>query len=298
MSRSGPILVTGADGFVGRHLLKELGEDGVAGRVDVLDGGAVTSELEAVKPRAVVHLAALSSVSESWEETVPLWRTNVLGTVQVLEAVRNAAPTALVLLASSGEVYGRAATLPVTEDAPVAPLSPYAASKAAAELAAGQAALAGTDVVVARSFPHVGPGQDERFAVGSWTKQIARLEAEGGGTLLVGDLSAERDLTDVRDVCRAYRLLLDRDVSAGTYNVASGRAVPMRRVVELLVDFAGVPVEVAQDETRRRPVDIPKLAGDPAKLRAATGWEPEIPLERTLSDALAAARELEVERVS
>jgi GDP-4-dehydro-6-deoxy-D-mannose reductase len=297
MSRPGPILVTGADGFVGRHLLKELGEDGVAGRVDVLDGGAVTAELEAVKPRAVVHLAALSSVSESWEETVPLWRTNVLGTVRILEAVRSSAPAARVLLASSGEIYGRAATLPVTEDAPVAPLSPYAASKAAAELAAGQAALAGTDVVVARSFPHLGPGQDERFAVGSWTKQIARLEAEGGGTLLVGDLSAERDLTDVRDVCRAYRLLLERDVPAGTYNVASGRTVPMRRVVELLADLAGVPVEVTQDEGRLRPVDIPKLSGNPAKLRDATGWKPEIPLERTLSDALTAARELEVERV-
>jgi GDP-4-dehydro-6-deoxy-D-mannose reductase len=298
MSRPGPILVTGADGFVGRHLLKELGEDGVAGKVDVLDGDGLTAELAAVGPRAVVHLAGLSSVSESWEETVPLWRTNVLGTVQLLEAVRNAVPAARVLLASSGEVYGRATTLPVTEDAPVAPLSPYAASKAAAELAAGQAALAGMDVVVARSFPHIGPGQDERFAVGSWTKQIARLEAEGGGTLLVGDLSAERDLTDVRDVCRAYRLLLDRAVPAGTYNVASGRAVPLRGVVELLVELAGVPIEVAQDETRLRPVDIPELSGDPGRLRAATGWEPEIPLERTLSDALAAARELEVERVS
>ena len=298
MSSAGAILVTGADGFVGRHLLRELGEDGAAGRADVLDADGLTAELEAVKPRAVVHLAALSSVSESWEHTVPLWRTNVLGTVQVLDALRSSAPDARLLLTSSGEVYGRTAPGPVAEDAPVAPLSPYAASKAAAELAAGQAALAGMDVVVARSFPHIGPGQDERFAVGSWTNQIARLEAEGGGTLLVGDLSAERDLTDVRDVCRAYRLLLDRDVPPGTYNVGSGRAVPLRRVVELLVDLASVPVEVAQDETRLRPVDIPKLAADPAKLRAATGWKPEIPLEQTLADALAAARELEVERVS
>jgi GDP-4-dehydro-6-deoxy-D-mannose reductase len=298
MSSAGPILVTGADGFVGRHLLRELGEDAVPGRADVLDGEGLRAELETVKPRAVVHLAALSSVSESWDETVPLWRTNVLGTVQLLDAVGGSAPEARVLLASSGEVYGRAAVLPAAEDAPVAPLSPYAASKAAAELAAAQAALAGIDVVVARSFPHIGPGQDERFAVGSWTKQIAGLEAEGGGKLLVGDLSAERDLTDVRDVCRAYSLLLDRAVPPGTYNVASGRAVPLRRVVELLVDHASVPVEVAQDETRLRPVDIPKLSGDPAKLRAATGWEPKIPLEQTLADALAAARELEVERVT
>ena len=170
------------------------------------------------------------------------------------------------------------------------PISPYAVSKAAAELAC---ALPGVDVVVTRSFNHEGPGRDDRFAVGSWTRQIARLEAEGGGTLLVGDLSAERDITDVRDVARAYRLLLDRSVPAGTYNVASGHSVPMERVVELLVGLARVPVRVERDESRLRPADIPRLCGDASKLRAATGWEPTIPLEQTLADALAAARELE-----
>jgi GDP-4-dehydro-6-deoxy-D-mannose reductase len=189
--------------------------------------------------------------------------------------------------------------VPTPEDEPVAPVSPYAASKAAGELACAQtAAGSGLDVVVARAFNHEGPGRDERFAVGSWAGQIVRLEAEGGGTLLVGDLSAERDLTDVRDVCRAYALLLDPSVSAGIYNVASGSPVSMRQVLELLVERASVPVHVEQDEARLRPADIPLVAGDPSRLRAATGWVPEIPLERTLADTLDAARKAKVASVS
>ena len=183
---------------------------------------------------------------------------------------------------------------PTPEDEPPAPLSPYAASKAAAELACGQAARgAGLDVVVARAFNHEGPGRDERFAIGSWARQLARIEAEGGGTLLVGDLSTERDLTDVRDVCRAYELLLDPDVPAGTYNVASGRLVSMATVVELLVGLLHVPVRVEQDPARLRPAEIPRLSGNPSRLRAATGWEPRIPLEQTLADTLEAARKME-----
>jgi GDP-4-dehydro-6-deoxy-D-mannose reductase len=298
MRATGPVLVTGANGFVGGHLMRELAEAGVASRADVLDAEAIRGELQAVGPRAVVHLAGLSSVSESWNNAAPIWGTNVLGTVHVLEAVQALAPDARVLVISSGEVYGNAGTIPTPEDAAIAPRSPYAATKAAAELAAAQAALADLDVVVARPFPHVGPGQDERFAVGSWTQQLARLEAEGSGTLLVGDLSAKRDLIDVRDVCRAYHLLLDRDVAAGTYNIASGRMIGLREVVELLVELAALPVEIVQDEARLRPVEIPELSGDASKLRAATGWEPVIPLEQTLADALAAARELEVERVT
>jgi GDP-4-dehydro-6-deoxy-D-mannose reductase len=215
---------------------------------------------------------------------------NVDGTVNVLEAVRAERPDARVLLASTCEVYGNAERIPTPEDEPVQPVSPYAASKAAAELAC---AVSGLDVVVARAANHEGPGRDERFAVGSWTRQLARLEAEGGGALLVGDLSAERDILDVRDVCRAYRLLLDPAVPAGTYNVASGKTVSMAAVVELLVELAGVPVEVERDEARVRPAEIRRLAGDASRLRAATDWRPEIPLERTLADALAAARTLE-----
>ena len=154
----------------------------------------------------------------------------------------------------------------------------------------------GLDVVVARPSNHEGPGRDERFAVGSWARQIARLESEGGGRLLVGDLTAERDILDVRDVCRAYRLLLERSVPAGIYNVGCGRTVTMAHVVEQLVELARVPVQIERDESRVRPAEIPRLAGDPSRLRAATGWRPEIPLEQTLADTLGAARELEPAR--
>jgi GDP-4-dehydro-6-deoxy-D-mannose reductase len=195
--------------------------------------------------------------------------------------------------------YGGQTGGPTPEDEPLSPLSPYAATKAAGELACAQAAsAAGLDIVVVRAFHHEGPGRDERFAVGSWTRQIVRLEAEGGGKLLAGDLAPERDLIDVRDVCRAYSLLLEPGVPAGTYNLASGRLVPMRRVLELLIERADAPVEVEQEEARLRPADIPRLGGDPSRLRAATGWEPRIPLERTLADALEAARQAELARAT
>jgi GDP-4-dehydro-6-deoxy-D-mannose reductase len=261
------MLVTGPAGFVGTHLRPELGDAFVPFEGDVLDADALAAAVREAQPSALVHLAADSSVAASWENPTRVWRVNVGGTVNVLEAVRRERPEARVLFPSTSEVYGNASRFPTPEDEPVRPISPYAVTKAAAELAC---ALPGVEVVLARSFNHEGPGRDDRFAIGSWTRQIARLETEGGGTLLVGDLSAERDVTDVRDVARAYRLLLDPSVG-----------------------LARVPVQVVRDESRLRPVDIGRLCGDPSKLQAATGWEPAIPLEQTLADALAAARELE-----
>jgi GDP-4-dehydro-6-deoxy-D-mannose reductase len=287
------VLVTGASGFVGGHLLSTLGSSGVGPDVDVTDESRVVAVVRYAAPRAIVHLAALSSVAESWTEAGETWRVNVLGTVNLLAAVKAEVPRARVLAVSSGEVYGRAESTPMAEDAPVAPLSPYAASKAAAEIACAQAARGdGLDVVVARAFPHVGPGQDERFAIGAWTMGIARLEAEGGGTLRVGNLDVRRDLTDVRDVCNAYRLLLDPDVPAGVYNVASGTAVCLRDVLDVLLALAEVEVEVAIDPDLVRPVDAPSLVGDPSRLEQATGWRPTIPLDRSLADALEHARTL------
>jgi GDP-4-dehydro-6-deoxy-D-mannose reductase len=281
-------VVTGPAGFVGTHLRAELGEGFVPYEGDVLDADALRAAVRGAD--AVVHLAAQSSVAASWEDAMASWRVNVDGTACVLEAVRAERPGARVLFPSTCEVYGNASRIPTPEDERIAPLSPYAAGKAAAELAC---VFSGLDAVAARATNHEGPGRDDRFAVGSWTHQIARLEAEGGGTLRVGDLSAERDILDVRDVCRAYRLLLDPSVPAGTYNVASGQTVKMAEVVDLLVGLARVPVQVERDEARVRPADIPRLSGDPAKLQDATGWEPEIPLEQTLADTLAAAREME-----
>ena len=263
------------------------------------DPEQVLAAVRSASPSAVVHLAAVSSVAESWQHSAEAWQVNTVGTVNLVDALVTAAPEARLLLVSTGEVYGRASELPTTETAPVAPLSPYAASKAAAEIAVEQAARAsGLDVVIARAFQHEGPGRDDRFAIGSWTRQIAELELRGGGELRVGDLSAERDITDVRDVIDAYEALLDPAVPAGTYNVASGKPVAMREVLDVLVSLARCPIEVDEDPSRFRTSEVSELSGDPSKLRAATGWTPTIPLEQTLADTLDAARAAVAERMA
>jgi GDP-4-dehydro-6-deoxy-D-mannose reductase len=286
-----PVLITGGQGFVAGHLARELGEAAVISDVDVTDADAFGGVVRETAAGAVVHLAALSQVSQSWADPIGVWTVNAVGTVTVLEAVRRERPRARVLVVSTGEVYGRATVVPTPEDAAVDPVSPYAASKAAAELAATQAAAAGLDVVIARAFQHEGPGRDDRFAIGSWTLQLAELELEGGGTLKVGNLAAERDISDVRDVCRAYRLLLDPAVPGGIYNVASGRTVTLERVLRELVALVDAPIQVERDPARMRPVDLPVVSGDASKLRRVTGWEPLIPLEQTLRDTLDAARQ-------
>jgi GDP-4-dehydro-6-deoxy-D-mannose reductase len=287
----GAVLVTGAAGFVGRHLRRELGGRAVSADVDVTDAEAVAARVRQIMPTAVVHLAAQSSVGDSWGAAAMVWHVNVVGTVNVLDAVAGEAPGARVVVASSGEVYGRADRIPTPEDEPLRPLSPYAASKAAAELAAERAARSeGADVVVARPFAHTGPGQDERFAVASWAAQIAHAEAAGGGTIRVGDLSASRDFLDVRDVCRAYVALLDVAVARGTYNIATGQPVTMERVLDELVSLAAVAVDVEVDPSRLRPVAVPVASGDAERLRARTGWRPLVPRPTTLADTLGAAR--------
>jgi GDP-4-dehydro-6-deoxy-D-mannose reductase len=284
-------LITGAHGFVGKHLLAELGDEAVPLDADVTDADAVARALRGEEPAAVVHLAAHSSVAASWVNEGEVWLVNAVGTVNVLSAVASEAPKARVLVVSTGDVYGRAEVFPTPEEAPLQLLSPYAAAKAAAELAVDHARRAhGIDVVVARSFSQIGPGQTEAFAVGSWAAQVARLELAEGGVLQVGDLEVRRDFTDVRDVCRAYKLLLDPKVPAETYNVCSGVAVRLAEVVEVVRSLARCPIEVEHDPERRRPADIPVQQGDAARLSRATGWKPELPLERTLSETLDYAR--------
>jgi GDP-4-dehydro-6-deoxy-D-mannose reductase len=282
------ILVTGAGGFVGAQLLARLGDEAVASSADVRDAAAVAAEVREVAPTAVVHLAALSSVADSWADPSETWRVNVLGTLNVV----GASPAGTrVVLASTGEVYGRASKLPATEETPVDPISPYAASKAAAELACAPARARGElEIVVTRSFNTEGPGRDDRFAVGSWARQIAELELAGGGRLLVGDLTAVRDLVDVRDAVDAYAKLLGHEAEPSVYNIASGRPTAMQEVLDVLLGLARCEISVERDPARMRPADVPELWGDAAKLRAATGWEPAIPLEQTLAETLEYAR--------
>jgi GDP-4-dehydro-6-deoxy-D-mannose reductase len=295
---SGSIAITGAKGFVGGHLLARLGARALALDANVTDAEALTQAVADANPGSVVHLAAVSSVAASWTDAGEPWRVNALGTVNLLDAVRSHTPAARVLVVSTGDVYGQADEIPTPETAPFRPTSPYAASKAAAELAAEQFARAGCDIVVARAFQHEGPGRDERFAVGSWAAQIARAEEAGRGTVLVGDLSPRRDITDVRDVVGAYEALLDPAVPAGTYNVTSGKPVAMREVLDTLVSLARCTIEVEEDPSRFRTSEVAELSGDPSKLRATTGWVPTIPLEQTLADTLDAARAAVAERMA
>jgi GDP-4-dehydro-6-deoxy-D-mannose reductase len=291
------VVVTGAGGFLGRHLVRELASRGAEtvavdrAEADVCDAAAVADLVARARPDAVVHLAAQSRVAHSFADPGETFRVNVLGTVAVLEAVRRHAPRARILVASSAEVYGAvgADALPVAESAPLAPVNPYGASKVAAEAAALQFHRAhGLDVAILRAFNAVGPGQATDFALPGFAAQLAAI-ARGAAepVLRVGNLDAERDLTDVRDVARAYALALERGESGGVYNVCSGTAVPIRRALEALVAASGLEVRVEVDPSRLRPVDVPCVYGSPRRLAAATGWRPEVPLERTIADLYA-----------
>jgi GDP-4-dehydro-6-deoxy-D-mannose reductase len=300
------VLVTGASGFVGPHLARALAGRGahVAGlaaaaapagltlaawhTADVLDPAALARAIAATRPDAVVHLAGQSSAARSFELPVETFRLNVTGTWNLLEGVREHAPRARTLIVGSGEVYGPLAEgTRATEDAPFPPVSPYALSKAAADaLAELHARAHGLEVVRTRSFGHTGPGQEPRFVVPSCARQIAAIERGAEPVLRVGNLEVARDLTDVRDIVRAYVLLLERGIPGEAYNVCRGVTVRLADMVRMLAARARVPMRVEVDPARVRAADVAWLAGDPAKLERDTGWRPEIAFERTLDDVL------------
>jgi GDP-4-dehydro-6-deoxy-D-mannose reductase len=290
---SEPAFVTGGGGFAGEHLLRLL-PGAVApsrGELDLLDVAAVRAAVRESRPAAVFHLAALASVKRSWESPSDTLLANLRMTVNLLEAVRAEAPEAAVVLASSGEVYGPPERLPVTEDAPLRPQNPYAVSKAACDLLAGQYVDAfGLRIVRTRAFNHAGPGQSAEYVVGTLTRQVAEAEVAGAGEVVLrtGNPDSARDFTDVRDVVRAYRAAAE--LPAGVYNVCSGRATTVRELVDLLRRVSDLPVRHEIDPARVRAHDVPELRGSPVRLRAACGWQPEIPLERTVADALEAWR--------
>jgi GDP-4-dehydro-6-deoxy-D-mannose reductase len=291
-------LVTGGHGFVGRWLVDHLSANGAqvtatGEEVDVTDAAVVRDALADLAPDAVFHLAGQAHVGRSWESPSRTFEVNALGTVHVLDAARRLATPPRVLVVSSAEVYGpvQPDELPLREDSPLRPVSPYAASKVAAEVAAQQAARGyGLHVVVARPFNHIGPGQSPTFVVPAIAQRIVDAQRSGATKIEMGNPSPRRDLTDVRDVVRAYALLVEHGRPGEVYNVASGHDVRIGDLADLLVAAAGGGLEVVTDAVEARPVDVPVLRGDATKLHAATGWTPEIPLEQTLADVLASLR--------
>lgn len=306
------LLVTGAGGFVGGHLVHALvsgghevwggSVDGAAPsaatprhvrwvELDVTSDRSVEAAVALARPEGVFHLAGQASVGASFTDPLGTWEVNATGTLRLLEALEGGTR---FVLASSAEVYGVVpeAEQPIGEGRPLRPPNPYAASKAAAEMVAVQASLSGrVEAVVARSFNHTGPGQDTRFALPSFARQIAAMRrGEEERVLRVGNLDARRDFLDVRDVVRAYVVLLEHGAAGEVYNVCSGRAHRLRDVVDAMVALTGGEIRVEVDPERVRPVDVPLMRGDAARLRAV-GWSPRIPLEDTLRDLLRSEEE-------
>jgi GDP-4-dehydro-6-deoxy-D-mannose reductase len=290
-------LVTGASGFAGRHLaglLRERSNDVLApprAELDLLDLDALRSVVDEFRPRRIFHLAAFASAVRSWDAPLEVLRQNIEGTANVLEAVRLEKSDARVLLVGSGQIYGKPDRLPITEDAPLHPQNPYAVSKAAADLLGGQYAEAhGLRIVRTRSFNHAGPGQSAEYVIGTLTRQVAEAEASGADqlTLRTGSAEVARDFTDVRDVVRAYVAAVEAAPDA--YNVCSGRSVTVAELIALIEELTELEVHHEVDPARVRAHEVKEVHGSADRLRAATGWAPEIPLERTVADALEAWR--------
>ena len=285
-------LITGGDGFVGRHLAAHARAQGddvtvVDVECDVTNIDHVRDVVRAASPEVIYHLAALSSVADSWSDPAAYTRVNVLGTHHVLAAAR-ALEGCTVVVVSSADVYGvvDGSDLPLVEAHPPSPASPYAQSKLEAEGFARRAAREGQRVLIVRPFPHLGPGQSTRFAVPALTTRLLEARERGLAVIAVGDLRARRDYTDVRDVVRAYRLLVEFARSGEIYHVASGHDVELAHVAALLAERLELDVAFEVDPGLLRPVEVPILRGSFAKIHEATGWEPTITLSQSLDDVI------------
>ena len=257
------------------------------------DVGLLANDMEQAAPEVVYHLAALTHVGQSWSEPAETFRVNAMGTLNVLQAAAHLSEPPVVVLVSSAEVYGPASgAAALDEQAELRPVTPYAASKVAAEFLGLQAFLGGgLRVVRARPFNHVGPGQSENFVVSALARRMVEAELARTGTVRVGNLAASRDFTDVRDVVRAYRLLASGGVAGEAYNVCSGRTVSIAELAAMMAGLASQRIELVEDPALFRPVEVPVLLGNASKLVDATGWRPEIGLLETLSDVLEHWRE-------
>src|SRR5579864_3031116 len=312
-------LVTGASGFVGGHLAEHLIESGdvVIGisargrwprtlahlahqvRIEEFDlVASAESELAGLiarkQPEVIYHLAAQSNPQASVADPRGTWALNLGGVLNLLEAVKGSGLAPRVVLVGSGVCYGNPGPehLPVTESCPLRPNNPYSASKGASDLLGIQHYLGhGTDVLMVRPFNHSGPRQSPTYVLGALARQVADVEAGRKPRVEVGNLDVVRDFTDVRDVVRAYRLLALRGVSGEIYNLGSGQGTKLADALDMLTALARFPVEVQVDPARLRPVDQRMLVADPSKLRAATGWQPQYSIDRTLADMLQYCRE-------
>ncbi len=307
------ILITGIAGFVGRHLtaaLRESTSSPIYGTViseeevtprnplegaetivcRIEDPAAVESVVRRTEPSVVYHLAAQSSVPASLSDPEGTFSANVMGTLHLLEALRGSPNLRAVILVTSAEVYGilPESALPVTEDTPFSPNNPYACSKACADLLGEQYFRTyGVPAIRIRPFNHIGPGQSEAFVTSSFARQIAEIEAGGRPPkLMVGNLDARRDFTDVRDVIRAYVAAPEGCRPGEAYNICAGRAVSIREILDKLLSLTSVSIEVAPDPQRMRPSDTAITLGDYTRFHEATGWSPSTPLDRTLRDIL------------
>ena len=305
------ILVTGASGFVGGHLRASLRaafptavlvaatrvknvtawDEVVA--LDLLDPGSCTAAVRMARPDAVVHLAALAETGASFRDPQRTWRVNLLGTLAVAEAVLSEAPDALFVQASSAEVYGLSFQdgQPLAEDAPLRPANPYAASKAAADLAVAEMALRGLRAVRIRPFNHTGPGQSAGFVVSAFARQVALIAAGKQEPLMrVGALDRWRDFLDIADVCAGYVAVLhhaDRLAPGAAFNLSSGNPRHVGTILADLLRMASIAPRIEQDEARLRPTDVVRTLGDASAARAVLGWMPSTPWETTLAGILA-----------
>ncbi len=314
-------LITGITGFAGPHLAARLVADGhevfgTARRpcarslpvvppdrvavVDVRERAAVAALMQRVQPDGVFHLAAASSVAASFDDPDDAYRTNFLGSVNVFAAVQAAGVRCRIVWIGSSDAYGLVSRdeVPVTEATLFRPLSPYAVSKAAADLAAFQwSRSAGLDVIRVRPFNHTGPGQSEQFVCADFARQIVEIErGRRPPQVTVGNLDVVRDFSDVRDMVRAYVLAWERGETGEVYNVCSGIGRTPRLVVADLLRISGVSASITTDASRQRPVDVPVMVGSAAKLQQATGWSPAVSWDETLRDVLADWRRRSVSR--
>ena len=307
MHRDAKILLTGGTGFVGSHMTEYLLSQGYTNitlttlngseevpnatvyQVDLSDADQTFACFEHCKPDYIVNLAAVATVGNSFEKAKAMVSVNAAIMLSVLEAMRKVTPTAKMLQVSSAAVYGISTSedeVPQSEQHPFRPVNPYAVSKLTQEfLAQTYARSYSLDIVYVRSFNHTGERQTSHFAIPAFAEQIVAIEQGEQHTLLVGNLEAIRDFTDVKDVVRAYQLLLTSGISGEVYNLGSGKGYSMKEVLDMLISFSTTNIRVSQESELLRPLDIPVSIADNEKI-TALGWRPEITLSDTLQRVL------------